>query len=72
MTIQIIQIILSAAIITLIMLQQRGSGIGNFLGGGDGGGSLYQTRRGLERIIFVSTIVLTITFLALALYQFFK
>ena len=67
----IIQIILSVAIIALILLQERSAGIGGLLGGGDTGG-VYQTRRGMEKIIFRATIILSIIFVAIALFQLVK
>ncbi len=67
-TIAIIQIVIAVALIILILLQQRGSDSSGFLGsGGGGGGDFYQQRRGLERLFFVLTIVLTIAFAGLAL-----
>jgi len=65
--ISIIQIILAVAIIVLILLQERSSGVSGLLGG-DGGGT-YQTRRGMEKTIFYSTIVLVIIFAAIAVYR---
>ncbi len=67
MAITIIQIVLSVAIITLILLQERSSGMSGLLGG-DGGG-FYQARRGMERIAFYSTIVLIVIFVGLAVYK---
>ena len=64
---QILQIIVSIAIIALILLQERSAGLSGIFGGG--GGGFYQTRRGFERIIFGSTIVLAILFVVLALAQ---
>lgn len=69
MIIAIIQIILSALIITLILLQERSSGMSGLLGGDSGG--YYQARRGVEKIIFYSTIVLSVVFVALAIYQLY-
>lgn len=69
MTIAIIQIILSVLIIVLILLQERSSGMSGLLGG-DGGG-YYQARRGMEKTIFYATIILSIAFVVLALYQLF-
>jgi protein translocase SecG subunit len=66
--IAILQIILSVAIVTLILLQQRATGVSGFLGG-DGGSGVYQTRRGIEKASFYSTIILSVLFVALALYQ---
>ena len=63
----ILQIIVSIAIIALILLQERSAGLSGISGGG--GGGFYQTRRGFERIIFGSTIVLAILFVVLALAQ---
>jgi protein translocase SecG subunit len=68
--IAIFQIILSVAIITLILLQQRSAGSSGLLGGS--GEGVYQTRRGMEKMAFYATIVLSILFVALALYQLVK
>ncbi|MFH1979181.1 MAG: preprotein translocase subunit SecG [Patescibacteria group bacterium] len=56
----IIQIIISLLLIIAILLQQRGSGLSGIFGGG---GDSYHTRRGIEKILFVSTIVLATLFL---------
>ncbi|MGD1003071.1 MAG: preprotein translocase subunit SecG [Minisyncoccia bacterium] len=69
MTIAIIQIVLSVVIITLILLQERSSGMSGLLGGS--GEGYYQARRGMEKLIFYSTIVLAVIFVALAVYQLF-
>jgi len=61
----IAQIIVSILLIALILLQERSSGLSGILGGG--GEGFYQTRRGLEKIIFGATIVLAIAFAGLAL-----
>jgi protein translocase SecG subunit len=63
----IFQIILSIAIITLILLQQRSAGTTGLLGGG--GEGVYQTRRGMEKTAFYATIILSVLFVVLALYQ---
>ncbi len=69
MLIPILEIIISAALVTLILLQERSSGLSGIFGGGDGGGGIYQTRRGLEKAIFVSTIILAACFVGLAVIQ---
>lgn len=61
--INISQIIISFLLIAVILLQQRGSGLSPVFGGG---GSVYRTRRGLEKFIFGATIVLSILFLSTA------
>jgi protein translocase SecG subunit len=69
MIVPIIQVILSAVIITLILLQERSSGMSGLLGGDNSG--YYQARRGMEKTIFYSTIVLCVIFVALAVYQLY-
>lgn len=55
--ISIALIILSVLLVASVLLQQIGSGLSSTFGGG---GAAYQTRRGLEKILFVVTIVLGI------------
>lgn len=64
--ISIAQIVISVIVIALILLQERSSGVGGAFGGGDAGG-FYQTRRGIEKAIFIGTIVGVIVFTGLAL-----
>jgi protein translocase SecG subunit len=54
------QIIICVLLAIAILLQQRGSGIGGAFGGG---GASYYTKRGMEKILFISTIILGILFL---------
>ena len=61
---QITQIIISLLLILVILLQNRGTGLGSAFGGG---GGVYLTKRGLEKKLFIATIVLVIIFFALAL-----
>lgn len=56
----IVQIIIAASLIFLIMMQAKGVGLGRAWGGG---GEFYKSRRGVEKIIFQLTIVLTSLFL---------
>jgi len=65
---RISQIIISILVIALILIQERSSGLSGVLGGG-GEGSSYQTRRGLEKIIFYGTIVAVVIFIGLALVK---
>jgi preprotein translocase subunit SecG len=59
--INIIQMILSAAVIIFILLQVRGAGLGSAFGGSSAG-SVFKTRRGVEKLIFNLTIVFVILF----------
>jgi len=60
----IIQIIISVVMVTAILLQNRGGGLGGAFGSG---GSSYHTKRGFEKILFTATIVLAIAFVATSL-----
>ncbi|MFA5937098.1 MAG: preprotein translocase subunit SecG [Candidatus Paceibacterota bacterium] len=55
------QIILSVLLVSAIMLQQSGAGLGGALGGSDGD-SFHHTRRGFERFLFYLSIVCGILF----------
>ena len=68
--IRIIQIILSVAVIIFILLQARGAGLGSVFGGSSAG-SVFKTRRGVERLIFNLTIVFVILFVAVSLLSSF-
>lgn len=56
-----IQIALAIPLIGSILLQQTGAGAGGAFGGGDSGG-VSHTRRGMEKILFRTTIVLGVLF----------
>ena len=58
---RIIEIILCVAVILFILLQVRGAGLGSIFGGSSAG-SVFKTRRGVERLIFNITIVLVVLF----------
>ncbi|TSC92471.1 MAG: preprotein translocase subunit SecG [Candidatus Berkelbacteria bacterium Licking1014_7] len=62
--ISISQITLSVIIILLILIQQRGTALGGAFGGE---GNVYRTRRGVEKLVFRSTIILVIVFVILAI-----
>ncbi len=55
------QVVLSVALIITILLQQSGAGLGGAFGGSDGT-AINHTRRGAEKIIFQTTIVIAILF----------
>ncbi len=60
----VIEVLAGILMTGAILLQQRGSGIGTTFGGG---GHLYAVRRGAEKVLFVATIVLAVTFFASAI-----
>ena len=59
------QIVIAIAITVLVLLQAKDAGLSSMFGGGDMG--VYKTRRGVEKTMFNSTIVLGVVFLLLAL-----
>ena len=65
---QISSIVISVAMIILILLQVKGGALGSLLGG-DAGGGIARTRRGLEKTLFRITIFLCIAFLGIALFS---
>ncbi|MES2436649.1 MAG: preprotein translocase subunit SecG [Patescibacteria group bacterium] len=62
-----LQIILSALLIILVLLQQSEADLGSAFGGGENLNAPAHTRRGMERVIFISTIVVAILFAASSL-----
>jgi preprotein translocase subunit SecG len=59
----IAQIVVAVALISIILLQVRGGGLGGIFGQP---GTVYRTRRGVEKILFQLTIVLVSIFLVIA------
>ncbi len=56
-----VQIILSVLLVSAILLQQSGAGLGGALGGSNGD-AFHHTRRGFERFLFYLSIVCGILF----------
>jgi preprotein translocase subunit SecG len=63
--IYIAQILVSVALVALLLLQAKGSGFGAALGGSSG--SVFRTRRGVEKTLLQLTVVLTIIFVVICL-----
>lgn len=60
----IVMITLSIVLTILILLQQRGSGLGAAFGGDS---SVFRTKRGLEKVIFYSAIGVAVLFFGVAI-----
>jgi len=56
-----IQILLSVLLIISVLLQQTGASLGGAFGG-DNFSAAYHTRRGSERVLFYTTIVIGVLF----------
>jgi preprotein translocase subunit SecG len=63
---RIIEIILSVSVIIFVLLQARGAGLGSAFGGSSAG-SVFKTRRGVERLIFNLTIAFVVLFAIVSL-----
>lgn len=61
----IAQISVSIILIIVILLQQRGTAIGSFMGGGSS--ETYLARRGIEKYLLWATIALILAFVGLAI-----
>lgn len=55
----ILHIVVSVGLIGLILLQSSKGGLGSAFGGGES----FRTKRGAEKVVFNSTIVLAVIFL---------
>ena len=62
--ISLIQIILGVLLILVIIIQQKGSGLGTSFGGDM---SFYRTKRGAEKLLFLATIVIVLAFVLFSL-----
>ncbi len=63
--IKIIQIIIAIALILVILLQNQSAGAGGIFGGS---GSIYTAKRGMDKILFRITIVLSILFVGISIF----
>lgn len=64
----ILQLFFAVSLIAAILLQSRGTGLGNLFGGG---GESYRSKRGAERILFLATIGLAIGFILISVVNVF-
>ena len=65
--IYLIQIIVAILLILVIIIQQKGSGLGSAFGGDLG---FYRTKRGAEKLLFYITIILASVFIIASLLGF--
>ena len=64
---KIAQAVTAIFLMLAILLQNRGTGLGGVFGGS---GGAYMTKRGLEKKLFIATVVLATAFLLLSLGVF--
>ncbi|HBX68495.1 MAG TPA: preprotein translocase subunit SecG [Chloroflexi bacterium] len=65
LALDIAMIITSIALIASVILQSKGAGLGGLTGGDTG--SFFTARRGVEKVLFRLTIVLSFVFFFLAI-----
>lgn len=63
----IAQIVVSILLVVVILLQSQSTSLGGAFGGS--GGGWHHTKRGFEKVLFISTIIFAILFLALSITQ---
>ena len=63
----LIQILISVVLIVLVLLQQKGQALGSSFGQE---GGFYSTKRGIQKKIFLATIVVGTLFVVFALLNF--
>lgn len=63
-----VNIVLAVVIVALILVQGKGAGLGSAWGGG---GEMFTTRRGVEKVILWATSVAIGVFLVLSLVNLF-
>ena len=66
--IKIAQVVVAVLLMAAILLQNRGTGLGGAFGGT---GGVYLTKRGIEKKLFIATIILAAIFILLSLSVFF-
>lgn len=63
----VVNIVVAITVTGLILLQGKGAGLGSAWGGG---GEMFQTRRGIEKVTLRITVVLIVLFFVLSLISF--
>jgi protein translocase SecG subunit len=61
----ITQIVASLLLVILVLLQNRSDGLGSMFGGG--GGEVFRTKRGMEKVLHRITILLSVTVCVISL-----
>ena len=64
--ISILQVTASILLVAVILMQSRGTGLSATFGGE---GNVYRTKRGVEKIFFIATIILSAVFIGSSLAQ---
>lgn len=60
----IVQVVICGILVVSVLLQNRAEGLGKMFGGG---GEVFRTKRGLEKVLYYATIVLIIALITISL-----
>ena len=60
----IVQVVVSVLLVISVLLQNRAEGLGTMFGGG---GEVFRTKRGMERVLYYGTMILAAIFASLSL-----
>ncbi|MFH0943462.1 MAG: preprotein translocase subunit SecG [Candidatus Beckwithbacteria bacterium] len=67
MILTFVQILIGIILISLILLQAKGTGLGTTFGGQS---QAYHSKRGVERVVFTSTIIFSVLFVLVSILNF--
>lgn len=68
----VVQVIIAILLTVTILMQNKGSSLGNAFGGGSGvGGGSFHTKRGFEKFLARFSVVLSVLFLGIALLNIY-
>jgi len=62
-----LQVTLSVLLIVIILIQQKGSGMGAAFGGGDS--NVFSSKRGVDKVLHNGTIIIAILFFTISLIR---
>lgn len=62
----IIQFFLATVLVAVVLLQQKGTGLSGVFGGSS---NIYSTKRGVDRILHLFTIVISVVFFSVSLIR---
>lgn len=63
---RISQLVVAVLLMAAILLQNRGAGLSGVFGGG---GDVYRTKRGAEKMLFIATIILGSIFVIIPIIE---
>lgn len=63
-SISIAQLVIAVILIVLVLIQEKGTGVGETFGGG---GGFTQQRRGIEKYLHIATVIGLVLFIATSL-----